>query len=203
MDNVEAEQEHNFDKKSSKLIDSRGERYDFNSIMHYGAYTFSKTDDASKPTIETIKKKFFNLIGQRKGLSVGDIRQTKRVYSCPKCGAILTAPRGNFFSPNYPKKYGHDLECAWKIIAPSGMEVRLTISDFRFGPRRKGNKTAACFDYLEIWDRVGGTLLGKYCNRDEIPLIKSLGGLYVKMVSDSSKASRGFNASYESRNRPL
>lgn len=50
--------------------------YDYGSIMHYGAYSFSAN---GLPTIETIPAGIY--IGQRSGLSTGDINGVKSIYS--------------------------------------------------------------------------------------------------------------------------
>lgn len=62
----------NFQKYSHGQADTLGERYDYGSIMHYPAYAFSSN---YKPTI--VKKKAGPAIGQRKQLSVTDIRQVR------------------------------------------------------------------------------------------------------------------------------
>ena len=55
--------EHNFAKMRSN---TRGLQYDYGSVMHYGAYAFSRND---QPTIITLNGA---RIGQRNGLSSTD-----------------------------------------------------------------------------------------------------------------------------------
>lgn len=69
---------HNFEKKNLTEINSLGERYDYNSIMHYNPRSFSK--DEEKKTIIPISK--FISIGQRDQLSISDIRQANKLYNC-------------------------------------------------------------------------------------------------------------------------
>ncbi len=52
--------------------------YDYNSIMHYGQYSFSNN---GKPTLETIPAGI--PIGQRKALSIGDINAVRFMYGAP------------------------------------------------------------------------------------------------------------------------
>lgn len=52
--------------------------YDFNSIMHYSAYSFSWN---GQPTLETIPAGI--PIGQRDGLSAGDIATVRAMYGAP------------------------------------------------------------------------------------------------------------------------
>ena len=52
---IESDKFHNFKKYNSFEIDSRGEHYDYYSIMHYGPMFFSKN---GLVTIEPTKNKF-------------------------------------------------------------------------------------------------------------------------------------------------
>ena len=64
--------------------------YDYGSIMHYRAYDFSRND---QPTIETIPPGL--VIGQRVGLSAGDIDGVARLYGpMPGMTTISTNPEG-------------------------------------------------------------------------------------------------------------
>ena len=86
-----------------------GEEYDFASIMHYARDTFAREMylDTILPKVQLKKNFFFSQIspppqaragverpeiGQRIHLSIGDIRQAKKLYQCP----------GNGFFPLYP-----------------------------------------------------------------------------------------------------
>ncbi|WP_394826517.1 Dot/Icm T4SS effector Zinc-dependent metalloprotease LegP [Pendulispora albinea] len=71
-ENIEAGMEHNFDRHVSDGDDLGA--YDFNSIMHYGKTAFSKN---GQPTIVT---KNGQAIGQRTGLSTGDLNAVKILY---------------------------------------------------------------------------------------------------------------------------
>ncbi len=64
--------------------------YDYGSIMHYGAFDFSRNN---RPTIETIPPGL--VIGQREGLSAGDIDAVSRLYGeTPGMTTISTNPEG-------------------------------------------------------------------------------------------------------------
>ena len=78
-DNIKDDDKHNFVKQESIKINSHGEAYDYESIMHYGPNTFSKSSQLQ--TIRPFKKNI--RIGQRERLSAGDIRQTNKMYQCP------------------------------------------------------------------------------------------------------------------------
>ena len=65
--------------------------FDFYSIMHYGAYDFSR--DGLAPAMETVPAGM--PLGQRNGLSAIDIDAIQRLYGTPPTRTTLaTAPRG-------------------------------------------------------------------------------------------------------------
>jgi hypothetical protein len=71
--NILSGKENNFNQHIADG-DDIGE-YDFDSIMHYGAYDFSKN---GLPTIEPLKSGV--TIGQRNGLSKGDLAAVREIY---------------------------------------------------------------------------------------------------------------------------
>ncbi|MBW4660078.1 MAG: hypothetical protein KME15_15490 [Drouetiella hepatica Uher 2000/2452] len=75
--------------------------YDYESIMHYGAYAFAI--DESKPTI-IAPEPWTNRIGQREGLSKGDIAAVRSLYSI---NAAILHPNGKayFFRDNLYKRF--------------------------------------------------------------------------------------------------
>ena len=77
-------QEYNFNKLSSNEVESLGEAYDFESIMHYARNTFSRGTyvDTILPrrNANTLTRPE---IGQRVRLSPGDITQAGKLYQCP------------------------------------------------------------------------------------------------------------------------
>ena len=70
--NIQAGREHNFNQQITDGDDLGG--YDFGSIMHYGATAFSSN---GQPTIVTLGGQ---PIGQRAGLSAGDIAAVRMMY---------------------------------------------------------------------------------------------------------------------------
>ncbi|RKH31913.1 hypothetical protein D7Y13_12820 [Corallococcus praedator] len=77
-DNILPDKEHNFEQHISDG-DNYGP-YDFGSIMHYGATAFGRTDPATGKTLVTIRTKGGEFIGQRSGLSTGDITSAAALY---------------------------------------------------------------------------------------------------------------------------
>jgi len=77
--NIEEAKKSNFAKYGLTRIDSRGFAYDMDSMMHYGGKFFSRN---GKITIRTKNSRWQNKIGQRRGMSTGDVAQLKSMYHC-------------------------------------------------------------------------------------------------------------------------
>lgn len=81
--NIESGREHNFNKHVSGATDVAA--YDFGSIMHYGAFSFCKKDSSGNCLGPTIVTKPAGIsIGQRTGLSQGDITTILTIYPLVK-----------------------------------------------------------------------------------------------------------------------
>jgi hypothetical protein len=81
--NIESGREHNFNKQVSNAHDVA--TYDFGSIMHYGAFSFCKKNSSGSCIGPTIVTKPAGIsIGQRTGLSQGDINTVLSIYPIVK-----------------------------------------------------------------------------------------------------------------------
>ena len=78
-DNIYSSTQHNFRKLTSSeiLVNGFGVSYDYGSVMHYGAYAFSRN---GRKTILSTKEGVE--LGQLDGLSVKDKEQLRRLYGC-------------------------------------------------------------------------------------------------------------------------
>ena len=73
--------ERNFRKYGTDLLDVQGITYDYDSLMHYGAYAFAK--DRSIPVIQPKDPSIdLNRLGQNWQFSQNDILQVNKRY-CP------------------------------------------------------------------------------------------------------------------------
>ncbi|KAI5139524.1 Cub Domain-Containing Protein 2 [Manis pentadactyla] len=113
-----------------------------------------------------------------------------------KCGGVLSAPSGNFSSPNFPKLYPYNMECSWLIVVAEGSSVLLTFHSFDL----EYHDTCG-FDFLEIYNGASGdqgNLLGRFCGQvPPPPFTSSWHVMSVIFHSDKHVASRGFSAGYQ------
>lgn len=75
--NIPDDREHNFDIENGSGARDLGV-YDYGSIMHYGAFAFA--DDPNVRTITTTDPAWRDAIGQRNGLSAGDLQSVTELY---------------------------------------------------------------------------------------------------------------------------
>lgn len=113
-----------------------------------------------------------------------------------KCGGVLSAPSGNFSSPNFPSLYPYNTECSWLIVVAEGSSVLLTFHAFDL----EYHDTCG-FDFLEIYNGASGdkgNLLGRFCGQvPPPPFTSSWHVMSVVFHSDKHVASRGFSAGYQ------
>lgn len=83
---IEAGKEHNFKSYNDTVSSALGVPYDYGSVMHYSKTTFSIN---SEPTIVTKIPHFMDVIGQRMGLSAGDLTKLNRLYNCTKSSTFV------------------------------------------------------------------------------------------------------------------
>lgn len=82
--NIEPGKEHNFDKQCAESLDVGA--YDYGSIMHYSARAFGITSmGTTLTTIQPLQPLPFGVtVGQRNGLSAGDIAGVNLLYALPQ-----------------------------------------------------------------------------------------------------------------------
>jgi hypothetical protein len=77
--NIKPDMYSNFYPVSSVHCDNFGTPYDYYSIMHYRSNEFSQN---GFDTISTVDHRFRSVIGQRFGLSLGDVNRINAMYKC-------------------------------------------------------------------------------------------------------------------------
>lgn len=92
--------DHNFDKYADDFITDQNTPYDYESIMHYGPYSFNK--DPRYPTITAKDPEMTKVLGQYNDFSSLDLLRLNRMYNC--CESFLIRSHDqedhNFF-PNH------------------------------------------------------------------------------------------------------
>ncbi|XP_044861504.1 bone morphogenetic protein 1 isoform X4 [Mauremys mutica] len=194
-ENIQPGQEYNFLKMEPEEVESLGETYDFDSIMHYARNTFSRG-----VFLDTIKPKY-NVngvvphIGQRTRLSKGDIDQARKLYRCPVCGETLQDSQGNFSSPEFPNGYPAHVHCVWRISVTPGEKIILNFTSLDLYRSR-----LCWYDYVEVRDGFWrkAAQRGRFCgNKLPEPIISTDSRLWIEFRSSSNWVGKGFFAVYE------
>lgn len=111
------------------------------------------------------------------------------------CGGKLTHPEGSLTSPNYPKRYDHELTCVWEINAEYGHSIVLTVHDFDM------ESSSTCeYDSLTVArDSMFNNTIRKICQSISSPTVITSDGhqVFVKFTSDESNNGKGFNITYK------
>ncbi|XP_059056661.1 tolloid-like protein 1 [Achroia grisella] len=197
-DNIMTGQEYNFNKLTNEEVNSLGQTYDYDSIMHYARNTFSKGTylDTILPLEVHGKKR--PEIGQRVKLSASDIAQTNLLYKCAKCGRTLLGNSGWFNSPGWGSESSPTTleRCEWRIVATHGERVVLNITEIDI------HKSEECrSEWVEVRDGYmpDAPVLGRICGSGKGPMMRSSGSrlTVVYQPGPKSKPHRGFKAHYE------
>ncbi|XP_049577209.1 dorsal-ventral patterning tolloid-like protein 1 isoform X2 [Syngnathus scovelli] len=194
-DNIQPGQEYNFLKMEPGEVNSLGEPYDFDSIMHYARNTFSRGMFLDTILPSRDENGVRPAIGQRTRLSKGDIAQARKLYRCPACGETLQDSTGNFSSPGYPNGYPSYTHCVWRISVTPGEKIVLNFTTMDL------YKSSLCwYDYMEVRDGYWrkAPLLGRFCG-DKLPdvLTSTDSRMWVEFRSSSNWVGKGFSAVYE------
>ncbi|KAH8267482.1 hypothetical protein KR018_007249 [Drosophila ironensis] len=79
-ENIIEGRENNFSKHDNETVDNYGEAYDYESVLHYTAYAFSKNGEM---TIVPLQEGAEELMGQRLQMTQSDINKLNVMYKCP------------------------------------------------------------------------------------------------------------------------
>ncbi|KAG9328934.1 hypothetical protein JZ751_009195 [Albula glossodonta] len=79
--------EHNFGKYDDSFITDQNTPYDYESIMHYGPYSFNK--DPRYPTITAKDPELTSVLGQYNDFSSLDLLRLNRMYNCSSSLTLL------------------------------------------------------------------------------------------------------------------
>lgn len=105
-------------------------------------------------------------------------------------------PEGTITSPNYPKRYNHDVTCLWEINVEYGYKIEVLVQDLEI------EQSSPCqYDFLAFsTDPSFNTTIMKVCHTQQTPTVLTSDShkLYIKFKSDESNNGKGFNLTYRS-----
>jgi len=140
--NIPPNKQHNFNRYDSSVVNHFYLPYEFESVLHYGGNAFGID---GKTTIQTLDPTKQNVIGQRDGVSDGDIELVKRFYSC-KAGieGFKSIIEGNYVQSSPPPsntwhyvsirgKIGSENIFTWRNKAGVEWDLILVEDDWKSG----------------------------------------------------------------------
>merc|ERR1739838_892839 len=86
LENVQDDREGNFASYSASQITAFGEPYDYQSVMHYGAYDFSKNGQKTIVRLDGSEA----ALGNEVGFSQVDINKMNKLYKCEGTATTTT-----------------------------------------------------------------------------------------------------------------
>ena len=160
-DNIQGDKKHNFET-ADRSYDLGP--YDYDSLMHYGAFSFCKQDSSGScvgPTIRTVPAG--TPIGQRSSLSSRDIAALTRIYRGEPPTLDITGPApGSSYSHGYAgillqadaqDPEGKELTVTWRSnvngLVATGNPAMVHTRDLDYGAH---TLTAVVFDPQGNWD---------------------------------------------------
>lgn len=115
-------------------------------------------------------------------------------HSFEACGGSFTSSAGQIFSPNYPKNYGRNEVCEWRIKTDDSHSLTLNLVDFDLEASENCSS-----DVLIITDPIKNQELWRGCD-NQLPNITSYKTEYNEMLitlkTNNNTEAKGFKANY-------
>jgi hypothetical protein len=143
--NIEAGREHNFNQHITDGDDIGP--YDYGSIMHYGMYAFSKN---GLPTI--VPKQSGVTIGQRNGLSAGDIAAVHHIYRTLHYNLTVSLM---YSTPHSKNAWAHFGGLGWRKIDPDAPAGVTNTFEVLAAARATGRNVHALLDGTNVYAAYG------------------------------------------------
>ncbi|XP_005090873.3 uncharacterized protein LOC101859905 [Aplysia californica] len=163
-----------------------GEEGEFGQAVYCGTTSFDYLSTSNIVRIRFVS----DVSGQDAGFRIHYEQISTSQQRESGCNMTVVEP-GSVTSPGYPSPYPADSVCVYRIQAQAGARISLEFTDFEV------ETTPCTFDRLEIYDGTDMTLpslLGTFCGRSQpLPLTSSDNSMTLRLVSDASLQSRGFN----------
>ncbi|BHF73904.1 Bone morphoproteintic protein 1 [Sparganum proliferum] len=186
-----------FAKRPSTYIDSLGEPYDYESIMHLKNNEFTKP--GKNESIRPLECCPPPKIGQRVKISEGDIRQVNKLYKCPSCGWTLLERSGTFASPQVEplrptteaSDRQHELEMPREEFDDSQELAETASEDAKTTPEMPSTITPS------TQSQAQNSTSGRYCGTNLPPtLLSSNMRMLVEYTRPAGQSGTGFVANY-------
>jgi astacin len=143
--NIEAGREHNFNQHISDGDDIGA--YDYGSIMHYGSHAFSKN---GLPTI--VPKQSGVTIGQRDGLSAGDIAAIHHIYRTLHYNLSVSQA---YSTPHSRNAWVHFAGIGWRKVEPNATAGHTNTFELLAASRAYGRPVHAEIDGNNVYAAYG------------------------------------------------
>jgi Astacin (Peptidase family M12A) len=144
-ENIEAGKESNFNQHISDGDDVGG--YDYASIMHYGRFAFSKNN---QPTLTQLKAG--PTIGQRSGLSAGDIAAVHAIYRTLHTNLTITQV---YATPGSRNAWAYFSGLGWRRIDPASTDGVTDVFVVLASARATGRTVHAFLDGQYVYHAYG------------------------------------------------
>uniref|UniRef100_A0A0N5A821 Metalloendopeptidase n=1 Tax=Syphacia muris TaxID=451379 RepID=A0A0N5A821_9BILA len=124
------------------------------------------------------------------------VRRGFKAFYSSVCGGELKADEtvGYVYSHSHygDDKYGKNLRCEWRILAPpkKGVQVKFLQFDFE-------SDLNCAFDFVEVfdgWEKSDSKLLGRFCGE----MVSFFKKLLILLSTDDTEERKGFMAEYRS-----
>lgn len=143
--NIESGREHNFNQHISDGDDVGS--YDYGSIMHYGAHAFSKN---GLPTI--VPKQSGVTIGQRNGLSAGDIAAVHHIYRTLHLNLMVSLA---YATPHSRNAWVNFTGLGWRKVDPNTPAGHTNTFELLVASRAYGRPVHAELDGNTVYAAYG------------------------------------------------
>lgn len=143
--NIQAGREHNFNQHIADGDDIGP--YDYGSIMHYGMYAFSKN---GLPTI--VPKQAGATIGQRSGLSAGDISAVHHIYRTLHYNLTVSLV---YATPHSKNAWAAFAGLGWRKIHPDAPAGVTNTFEILAASRATGKRVHALLDGGNVYAAYG------------------------------------------------
>ncbi|KAK4882987.1 hypothetical protein RN001_006306 [Aquatica leii] len=110
------------------------------------------------------------------------------------CKYEVTAPYGQFSSPNYPDYYPSKKDCVWHFSTTPGHRIKIMFMNFEMEPHQE-----CSYDHIAFYDGDSpeAHTLGKFCgSKLPHPIVASGNQMFLVFKSDGSVQRKGFLATH-------